>query len=82
MDTLTHLNKIIAQLKTNITTIAFTTAGLLVVVYCIHIMLNNDPSPAARNERWEKLKRVFLCVVLIAGAAVFISFAKNVAGML
>lgn len=82
MGTLDHLNQILTILRQHAATIGLTIAGLMVVIYAIVIMLDNDKSPQARTERWEKLKRVFICAVIIAGFAVFVQFAQSLGGML
>ena len=51
MNTLTNLNTVLSTLQQNAAKIGITAAGLLVAVYCVGIMLNNDTSPAARTER-------------------------------
>jgi hypothetical protein len=79
---LTNLNNILVLLQKNGLTIGITMAGLLVTVYAIMIMLNNDQSPAARNERWERLQRVFLCAAIIAGFGAFVQFATGLGTML
>jgi hypothetical protein len=82
MQALTNLNHIITLLQQNAAKIGITAAGLLISVYSVGIMLSNDSSPAARTERWEKLKRVFLCAAIIAGTGAFIQLALGVGGML
>jgi hypothetical protein len=69
-------------LEHNAAKIGITAAGLLVVVYSIGIMLNGDMSPATRQERWGKLKNVFICAVIIAGVGAFIQLALSFGGML
>ena len=82
MQTLTNLNNLLKLIQNNAVQIGVTIAGLLVAVYAIMIMLNNDQSPAARSERWEQLKRVFLCAVIIVGIGAFIRLAQGFGGML
>ena len=82
MGTLTNLNTLIGLLQANAAKIGLTIAGLLVAIYAVMIMLNNDQSPAARTERWEQLKRVFLCAAIIAGMGAFVQFATSLGGML
>lgn len=81
MNILSNLDTLLKSLQNSAATIGMTVAGLLVAVYSIAIMLNNDASPAARTERWERLKRVFVCAVIIAGIGAFIQFARGM-GML
>ncbi len=82
MNTLTHLNAVITLLQQNAAKIGITVAGLLVAVYCVGIMLNNDNSPAARSERWTHLKRVFICAAIIAATGAFVQFAISLGSML
>jgi hypothetical protein len=82
MQTLTNLNNLVSLLQGNAAKIGITAAGLLVAIYSVSIMLNNDPSPAARTERWEKLKRVFLCAAIIAGTGAFVQLATGIGGKL
>ncbi len=82
MGALDRLNQIVAQLQQHAATIGITIAGLMVAIYAIWIMLDNDTSPAARTERWAKLRKVFICAVIIAGTGAFVQFAQNIGGML
>ena len=36
----------------------------------------------ARTERWAKLRKVFICAVIIAGTGAFVTFAQFVGGKL
>lgn len=82
MGTFTQLNTILVLLHTYAFTIGVTAATLMVTVYAIVLMFDNDQSPAARTERWNKLKRVFLAAFLIAGAGAITSTATGLGGML
>jgi len=82
LNALKNLNTVVGLLQTNAAKIGLTVAALLVAIYAISIMLNNDNSPAARTERWEKLKRVFVCAVIIAATGAFIQFATGLGGMI
>ncbi len=77
METLNNLNNLVALLQANAAKIGLTMAGLLVAVYCVGIMLSHDNSPAARAERWDHLKKVFLCAAIIAGTGAFVQFATS-----
>lgn len=77
MGTFDQLNQLLAQVEGKGVIIGGTVAELMVVVYAIIIMLNNDQSPQARTERWEKLKRVFMCAGIIAAATVIIGTATG-----
>ena len=79
---LNNLNNVISLLAQNAAKIGITLAALLVSVYCVGIMLNNDQSPAARNERWERLRRVFFCAVIIAASGAFVQLATSLGGMI
>jgi len=82
VNALSNLNKAVSLLQQNATKVGLTVAALLVAVYAVSIMLNNDNSPAARTERWEKLKRVFICAVIIAATGAFIQLATGLGGMI
>ncbi|RAQ98536.1 hypothetical protein [Thermogemmatispora tikiterensis] len=82
MEALNALNEIVTLLQQNAAKIGITIAGLMVAVYAIAIMLDNDQSPTARTERWAKLKRVFICAAIIAGASAFVSLATGLGKML
>ncbi len=82
MNALTNLNHVVTLLQQNAAKIGITAAGLLISIYCVGIMLNNDSSPAARTERWEKLRRVFLCAAIIAATGAFVQLATGLGGML
>ncbi len=82
MNTLTNLNNVVSLLQQNAARIGITAAGLLIAIYCVRIMMDNDNSPAGRTERWEKLKRVFLCAAIIAATGAFVQLATGLGGML
>jgi hypothetical protein len=82
LNALTNLNTLVTLLQQNAAKIGITVAGLLISIYCIGIMLNNDNSPAARTERWTQLKKVFLCAAIIAATGAFVQFATSLGGML
>ncbi len=82
MNALTNLNTVVTLLQQNAARIGITTAGLLVAIYCVGIMLNNDTSPAARSERWSQLKKVFVCAAIIAGTGAFVQLATGLGRML
>ena len=58
MGALDKLNQVVAALQQHAATIGITTAGLMVAVYAIWIMLDNDQSPMHRTERWAKLRKL------------------------
>lgn len=82
MTALNNLNNVITLLQQNAAKIGITAAGLLVAIYCVGIMLNNDNSPAGRTERWAQLKKVFLCAAIIAATGAFVQLATGLGGML
>lgn len=82
MNALTKLDNVVSLLQQNAAKIGITAAGLLVAIYCVKIMMDNDNSPAGRTERWEKLKRVFLCAAIIAATGAFVQLATGLGGML
>ena len=80
MNTFDHINQIVTLLQQNAAKIGITVAGLMVAVYAIWIMVDNDQSPQARTERWAKLRKVFYCAVIIAGTGAFLSLAQFIGG--
>jgi hypothetical protein len=82
MTTFDHLNQIVTLLQQNAAKIGITVAGLMVSIYAIWIMVDSDQSPMARTERWAKLRKVFICAVIIAGTGAFVQFATFVGGKL
>jgi hypothetical protein len=82
MQALTNLNNVLTLLQQNAAKLGITGAGLLVAIYAVGIMLNNDQSPAARTERWAQLQRVFICAVIIAATGTFVQFATSLGSML
>lgn len=82
MGTFDTLNQLLLAIEGKGVIIGGTVAELMVVFYAIAIMLNNDQSPQARTERWEKLRRVFICAGIIAAATVIIGAATGLAGQL
>ncbi len=49
MGALDKLNQVVAALQQHAATIGITTAGLMVAVYAIWIMMDNDQSPMHRS---------------------------------
>ena len=82
MDALNNLNNAITQLQKNAAIDGITIAALMVIIYAIIIMFNNDNSPQARTQKWEHLHRVLICAVIIAGAGALVQFAVGFGGML
>lgn len=82
MNTLTNLNNVVSLLQLNAAKIGITAAGLFISIYCVRIMMDDDNSPAGRTERWEKLKRVFLCAAIIAATGAFVQLATGLGGLL
>lgn len=82
MATLTKLNDLVKLLQQNAAIVGVTIAGLLIAIYSVAIMLNNDQSPAARTQRWEQLQRVFICAAIIAGTGAFAQFATGLGNLL
>jgi hypothetical protein len=54
----------------------------MVAIYAIWIMMDNDDSPIHRTERWSRLRKVFICAVIIAATGAFVQFAQSIGGML
>jgi cytochrome bd-type quinol oxidase subunit 2 len=82
MGALDRLNQVVAVLQQHAATIGITTAGLMVAIYAIWIMMDNDQSPMHRTERWAQLRKVFICAVIIAATGTFVQFAQSIGGLL
>ena len=82
MGTFDRLNQVVVVLQQHAAIIGITTAGLMVAIYAIWIMMDNDQSPMHRTERWAKLRKVFICAVIIAATGTFVQLAQNIGGML
>jgi len=75
MQALDNLNNAITNLQRHAAVDGITLAALMMIVYAIIIMFNNDNSPQARTQRWEHLQRVLICAAIIAGAGALVQFA-------
>jgi Type IV secretion system pilin len=82
MDTLTKLKTLVTMLQQNAVGVGVAIAALMVVVYAIQIMFDNDTSPAARNQRWEKLTKVLICAGLIVAAGALVQFSTGLGKLL
>jgi hypothetical protein len=49
----------------------------MIAIGCIRIMTSNDATPTARAERWEKIRTVFICAIIIGGAGVLLKVAES-----
>lgn len=74
---LRSLNDILGNLQKDAATIGLTIAGLMIVVYVIMIMFENDTNVVAHQKRWKNLRKVFLCAALIAAAGAIITFGQQ-----
>ncbi len=77
---LNNLNTVIGVLGKNAFTIGLSVALLMVSVYAIKIMFDNDSSPAAQSKRWDTLYRVIICAVIITASGAAITFARQFGG--
>lgn len=75
--TLTTLNDILKNLQSDIATIAFSIAGIMMVVCIMLIMFDTDTNVAAHGKRWETLRRMFVCVILLSAAGAIILFGQQ-----
>jgi uncharacterized protein HemY len=80
--TLNTLNSILQNLKSDVATIAFTIAGLMIIIYTILIMVTDDTNVGAHHKRWENLRKVFLCAAIIAAAGAIIGFGQQLGDLL
>ena len=78
--TLDTLNTILKNLQADAATVGLTIAGLMIVVYVIMIMFNDDTNVVAHQKRWENLRKVFLCAALIGAAGTIITFGQQLGG--
>ena len=78
--TLNRLNDILSGLKNDAVTVGFTIAGLMVAIYAIMIMFDQDTSPSAHIKRWENMRKVFVCAAIIAAIGAIISFSQQLGG--
>ncbi len=78
--TLGRLNTLLSNLQKDAVTIGFTIAGLMIAAYAIMIMLDTTPGAKTHTERWEQLRKVFLCAIIIAGIGAIISFSRQIGG--
>jgi hypothetical protein len=79
---LRSLNNILGNLQKDAATIGLTIAGLMIIVYVIMIMFENDTNVVAHQKRWENLRKVFLCAALIAAAGAIITFGQQLGAAL
>lgn len=82
MGELTKLNQIVTLLQQNAAKIGLTVGGLMIAIYAMIVMFDNDQSPTARSERWTKLRRVMIAAAIIAGTGALITFSTGIGGML
>lgn len=82
MGELEKLNHLLTLLQQNAAKIGITIGGLMIAVYAIFVMFDNDQSPQGRTERWAKLRRVMIAAAIIAGVGAFITFSTSLGGML
>jgi hypothetical protein len=78
---LNNLNQILGILRGNFITIGLSLAGVIGAIAISKILLDqNNRSAALRNERWEALINVFICVGLFAALVALIGFAQSIGG--
>lgn len=78
--TLNNLNTILSNLQKDAMGIGFTIAGLMLVIYAIGLMFDNDTTPVGQTKRWEKLRRVLIGAGIIAAGGTLISFSRLLGG--
>ena len=78
--TLNTLNTVLQQLKSDAITIALTIAGLAIVIAVMFIMFDSDTNVGAHTKRWEYLRRLFICTILIASIGAIIAFGQQIGG--
>jgi uncharacterized membrane protein len=82
LGTLDHLNTLITTLQGHAVIIAISVAELMAAIYAIYIMLDSDSSPAARQESWKQLKKVFICAAIVVAIPAGITLIRGLVGML
>lgn len=77
---LRSLNNVLQQLKSDTVTIALTLAGLAIVIAVIWIMFDSDTTVAAHTKRWEHLRKLFICAILLSSFGAIIAFGQQIGG--
>lgn len=77
-----QLNGVLKNLQSDAATVGLTIAGLMIVVSAIWIMLDNTSNVGVHKDRWEQLRKVFVCAALIAAAGALVSFGQLLGGAL
>ena len=80
--TLQSLNTILSNIEKDTAAIGGTIAILMVVIYTILIMFDQDTSAAAHTKRWENLRKVLFCAAIIAASGTLITFSQQLGGNL
>lgn len=78
--TLNSLDGILTRLKEDAATVGFTIAGLMIVISAIMIMFTDDTNIATHSKRWDTIRKVFACAVVIGAAGAIISFGQQLGG--
>lgn len=77
---LDQLNTVLKNLTSDLTTIAFSVGGLMLVIGAIMIMIDIRNNVAAHTSRMEGIHRVFLGVAVAAAGGGLIIFGKALGG--
>ena len=78
--TLDQLNAILYNLERDTMQLGFTIATLMIVVYTIMVMFDFNLGAKMRTDRWEEIRKVFLCAAIIAAAGTIIGFSQVLGG--
>jgi hypothetical protein len=75
-----QLATILRNLQSDAASLGFTIASLMIIIYVIIVMTTDDTNVALHQKRWENLRKVFICAVVIAAAGAIATFGKQLGG--
>lgn len=77
---LNSLNNVLQQLKADVVTIALTLVGLAIVGAVIFIMFDSEATVGAHNKRWDYLRKLFICAIILSSFGAIIAFGQQIGG--
>lgn len=80
--TLNALNNVLQQLKSDAVTIALTLAGLAMVIAVMFIMFDSETTVGAHHKRWEHLRKLFICAILLSSFGAILAFGQQIGAAL
>ena len=78
--TLNTLNNVLKNLKTDVATVGFTVAALMIVISLIMIMFDTDTSVVAYTKRWDTVRKLFICAALLSATGALVLFGQQLGG--